>query len=89
MQFLWYNEILYLEVAMQEELKQKVCRKCKDAKLLSEFVKDGNTKDGYTTQCKTCRYASTKIWADANPDKVKLNNDNNKEKRKLYYSDAV
>jgi hypothetical protein len=39
----------------------KICSKCKEDKLLSEFVKDKKRKDGYYPQCKICRKEHYKI----------------------------
>jgi hypothetical protein len=38
----------------QEHQKGKTCIKCKEHKLLSEFVKDKNRKDGLSYWCKSC-----------------------------------
>ena len=39
---------------MAEIAIQKTCRKCKQAKDLSEFYKQAGTKDGYKYECKVC-----------------------------------
>lgn len=36
-------------------METKKCSTCGEVKLLSEFTKSKQTKDGYTTQCKICR----------------------------------
>ena len=38
-------------------METKICRTCKQEKLLSEFNKDKRQKDGYATQCKECKHA--------------------------------
>ena len=38
----------------QEHQKGKVCTKCKEHKLFSEFFKNKNFKDGLTYECRSC-----------------------------------
>jgi hypothetical protein len=72
--------------------KTKICSKCNEEKLLANFYKNINYKDGYITQCKSCKYNTTKKWRDKNPDKHKKQYDsynkiyksNNKEYSEEY-----
>lgn len=41
---------------MEEEIKTKVCSRCHEEKLLTEFSKNKNTKDGLMAECKLCRH---------------------------------
>lgn len=50
---------------------EKTCSKCKEPKLLSEFDKRKESKDGFRNECKICRRISQKKWCDANPEKIK------------------
>lgn len=44
-------------------MKTKICSKCKDAQDIDiSFHKDARTIDGYTSQCKSCRINSSKIY---------------------------
>lgn len=48
---------------------KKVCRKCKDEKMLTEFVRRKNCKDGFDSLCKSCAHGLEKLWRQQNPDK--------------------
>lgn len=48
---------------------EKVCKKCKEEKMLTEFVRHKGYKDGYYSQCKVCTYALEKQWRQQNQDK--------------------
>lgn len=52
------------------------CLKCGELKELKNFHRDKKSKDGYSTQCSTCRNALTRIYKQKNPEKYKkLNRD--------------
>lgn len=38
-------------------MENKICSKCKQSKLLSEFWRDNARPDGHKSQCKKCSYA--------------------------------
>ncbi|MEV4269496.1 hypothetical protein [Micromonospora aurantiaca (nom. illeg.)] len=40
----------------------KECNKCHEVKPTSEFSKDRSKKDGFFTQCKSCKSAANKDW---------------------------
>lgn len=46
---------------------QKVCPKCKESKLLSQFYKNKNTKDGLKCDCKDCNNIRTKKYLKTIP----------------------
>ena len=54
-------------------LQSKVCSKCREVKLFSEFVKRKTSKDGYRSECKACKKEYDAKWCAANPEKVKEN----------------
>ena len=70
----------------------KVCTRCEQSKLLTEYHKDKNRKDGHTTRCKQCCIEYKKQYNLDNKSKIKewndsykeLNNDKIKESGKLY-----
>ncbi len=68
------------------ELIERHCGGCNTTKPINEFSKDKYRTGGFSYRCKICRAAQTKRWTVANPEKVKISNDNNKPKRKVYYS---
>ena len=39
----------------------KKCKSCGKLKLISDFVKDSNTKEGYRNQCKICKNSKEKL----------------------------
>jgi hypothetical protein len=51
----------------------KVCSKCKEGKLLTEFSSNKSRKDGKHHRCNICNRIETKKWQQANVDKVKNN----------------
>ena len=59
---------------------KKVCKACGKLKYLSEFHKDGGTKDGYRAKCKECIKEYNKKWYER--DKNEINKKNSK-----YYLD--
>jgi hypothetical protein len=56
----------------------KTCSTCKQQKLLTEFAKRSDCKDGHAGQCKSCHVLKIYEWRKANKDKV------NAIKRKYY-----
>lgn len=76
----------------QEEIKLKKCLKCKIEKIINEFYKNKNSKDGLYAYCKSCcyknDYARKKVYRLNNKEKLKLKhkeyNDKTFEKRKQY-----
>ena len=51
----------------------KICNKCGETKLLSEFHKDSHKKGGLCTLCKCCKRDNTNTWRALNPEKDKAN----------------
>lgn len=49
---------------------EKRCVKCNTIKLLTQYHKNKNTKDGYHTICKICNNKQASIWAKNNYEKV-------------------
>lgn len=60
----------------------KVCSKCGEVKLLSEFGKNSGAKDGYRNQCKECRKVYTKQWIKDNTEKIAIGQKAYREKNK-------
>ena len=64
---------------------------CKDIKLLSEFPKHRNMKDGRENECKECRKKRNKKWEEENKEERKLYGkqyrENHKKEIKQYYKD--
>ncbi len=56
---------------MSDEVKTKVCSKCKVEKLVGEFYKQKATKDGFGSYCKICNAEITRKWQQANPEKMR------------------
>lgn len=80
----------------------KTCSKCGIEKPVSNFTKDKQKKDGYGSQCKSCKkeqsqkyYQDNKesiknshsLWRENNPDKLKKYYEDNKESLKQYQKD--
>lgn len=65
----------------------KLCRKCKQTfpATLDYFYKHPGGKYGLTPRCKPCVTEDNKKWSEANPERVKFNQ--NKRSAKYYYSD--
>lgn len=59
-------------------MKHKICNKCKKKKILTDFSKYKNTKDGYNNTCKECY----KVNWDKNREKIA-------EKRRKQYKDNI
>ena len=70
-------------------METKICSKCKLEKTVDKFSKDKNSSTGYTYQCKECRNIKYKEYYINNPDKIKLKNSNNWQKRKDFYSSEL
>ena len=49
----------------------KVCKRCKEVKLLTEFHKHPTTKDGKQGRCKTCQNEAAKAWQKRNPERMR------------------
>lgn len=49
----------------------KICTKCGEDKLLSEYCKHKITRDGLKHWCKDCSRQHTDAWKAANPDRVR------------------
>jgi len=78
----------------------KTCTVCKEEKLLTEFHRNKNIKDGHTSGCKKCRSlnidkdkrsASYKAWYLANTERIKASRKASKEKKaarhKIWYAE--
>lgn len=50
----------------------KVCTKCKEAKLLSEYYRKKGQASGLNPSCKACCVAKVKLYYKANSDSVKI-----------------
>ena len=55
----------------------KICSKCKEKKLLSEFYKLSKGKQGRAYWCKACEDAKNQKWARENPERAKEISDRN------------
>lgn len=70
-------------------MRIKVCVKCGQEKLLSDFYGDKKSKNGYTSACKTCKIAYSKSYYRKNKRsclKSRLNwRRKNAEKTRYYY----
>jgi len=68
-------------------MKTKKCNKCNEIKVIIDFHKHKQTKDGHRNECKTCRIIETKLNYEKNKNRYneqsKNWNKNNPEKRKL------
>lgn len=54
------------------KLQTKLCRKCGQRKLLSDFYKESRHKDGVHSYCKICFCKQTKGYKQRNKEKVKI-----------------
>jgi hypothetical protein len=76
-------------------MENKVCTKCGDKKLLSEFHNKKESKDGKASSCKTCSNKDKKLYYLQNKTKIlndvkkhsELNKDKIKSYHKKYYDD--
>lgn len=70
-----------------EDLKFRICSKCKQKKKLDDFYKRKNDKRGYCSQCKECMIANNKKWCENNNEILKIHRkeyrNNNKDKMLL------
>ena len=62
------------------KMEYKTCSKCKVSKLVGDFTKSKNTKDGFHNQCKQCN----KEYCLANKNKIAEYNLANKDKKAEY-----
>jgi hypothetical protein len=77
--------------------EKKKCTKCLNEKILSEFHKNKQSKDGFTTRCKSCVQIKSKEWYNNNIEKNRINcklfRENNpnydKIKSKKWYNDNL
>ena len=51
-------------------MKTKICTKCGEEKIITEFQKDKSKKDGFRPDCKTCRKKYVKIYYNKFKDKI-------------------
>ena len=69
---------------------EKVCKKCKKPKDLSDFYKRKTNKDGYHGVCKACYDLRLKNYyienSEQRKDTIKKYNDSSKDKYKNYYN---
>lgn len=49
----------------------KVCRACKQSKLIGDFYKHPDMKDGHLNQCKVCVRSKVKDWKAANVERTR------------------
>ena len=70
---------------------EKFCSRCKSNKLITDFGKRKDSKDGYHGVCKECRNKSTKKWreSDLYKNRVYTEDDiiNEKNRKRKYYVD--
>jgi hypothetical protein len=62
---------------------EKYCNKCKETKLISEFVKTKYTACGYVSNCKSCRNAYSKQRRENDYDKVRKTEKESHKKNRL------
>lgn len=76
-----------------DNMKIKVCGRCKIEKPITEFHKKKSSKDGHYTYCKSCKNLDDKRYREDNKDKVsarksvyhQLNKENINAKRRIDY----
>ena len=56
---------------MTTSIESKLCSKCKEVKLLGEFSKDKDKRDGYRSNCKACQKERDAKYYAANLEKIK------------------
>ena len=64
---------------------QKVCTKCHETKLVSEFDKRAEGRTGYHSHCKSCRRKISQSWKKTNKKNVKEYNENYRKNCASYY----
>lgn len=64
------------------QVTNKVCRKCKEVKVLSEFYKDNSAPDKHRYVCKTCTSYLSLIYNQKNKEKEKARNQAYKESQR-------
>lgn len=64
----------------------KICGKCKQEKLFSDFHRDKTKEDGYRTTCKICKSSSDKNYKINNKDKCKFRDSEYYLKNKEIYN---
>ena len=60
----------YLNIETESSISTKSCTKCHQIKQLIEFYKNKTSKDGYHTQCKTCKDNNKNEYVKNNKEKV-------------------
>ena len=65
-------------------VQSKQCNKCGEVKLLGEFHKRKDTRDGCQTHCKVCRNEHHKVYSEKVKDHRSVQTRANSEKKKEY-----
>lgn len=65
-------------------MKTEICGECGEEKVLSEFSKDKNRKNGYCSHCKLCHKKYQEEHKEEISEQQKKYYDEHKEKRKVY-----
>jgi len=60
---------------------EKICPKCKETKLLTEFRKCSSSKDGLQYSCRACMCAVVARWKKANPEANKAHSSRHYQNR--------
>jgi hypothetical protein len=68
---------------------EKICKRCLDVKLIFEFGKNKNKKDGLSIYCKECENKRHRLYNKNNPDKRKITAKKWLEKNKEKYKEIV
>lgn len=68
---------------------EKICKRCSDVKLISEFGKNKNKKDGLSIYCKECENKRYRLYNKNNPDKRRATAKKWLEKNKEKYKEIV
>ena len=66
-------------------METKICSKCGEYKLISEFHRQKSNKYGFSSWCKECTSLYGKIYRIANAGKIREHRANNLEYNKIYY----
>jgi len=67
----------------------KFCSKCNESKLLTEFTKDKNRKDGRYPYCKECRKVNDKVYRESGRHNENCKKYNKTEKGQITLKKAV